>query len=254
VDVTSTVGAHELPLAAGTADTELADPLLDGLLSYFAHWLNADLNTRLANIDGQPDVAVAADKVFPLDPGRTHAWNAPPALYLWRGPEVTRPWTQHVDERVTQLHGMYVFTLQSIPHGAQGVAGLGSLVSATLGRATKLGFHPSFSYGTMPAGHTIAKRLGIEGWQYDGSECGYVQLEPGAKPLSQARNSGGDGAVQTGFPAVRARWTVRELIGPAIPDALTHDQKATVRHDGSDPLWTDRVVDAPSPTPDAGVE
>ncbi len=248
----STVGAHDLPLVAGDADTQVNDPLVIGLLSYFAHWLNADLNTRLANIAGQPNAAVPSGNAVACDPGRGHARRNPPALYMWRESIVTRPYTQLVDERVTQLRALYIFAEQLIP--SETMNGLYSLVDATLGRATKLGFHETFSYGTMPVGETIANRLGIEGWQYDGSSFGHVQLEPGQRPLSASRNSGGDGAVQRGYPAVQARWTVRELIGQAGADALTRDIRATVKHDGSDALWTDRVVDAPSPTPDGGAD
>ncbi|NIV29979.1 MAG: hypothetical protein GWN58_10900, partial [Anaerolineae bacterium] len=54
----SEVGALTLPLAAGGPKDPVSDPVVDALLDFLSFSLNADLNPKLASINGYTEQAV----------------------------------------------------------------------------------------------------------------------------------------------------------------------------------------------------
>jgi hypothetical protein len=234
--VTATVGALTLPLPAGTADTVLADPLLDGMLDYFAFWLNLDLNTKLANMTGQPDEAVPAENRHPFNPDRTLARLPRPALYMWRHetPPQIREFSVHQDAILSTVDGLYVFTDLSIPRGANVLAGLGASVIASVAVATQEEAHASYGYSGAPNGTPVTQSLNVEGWDFQGGTYGHMWRVPGDSTIGRGRGSGADGAIQSAIPAVMLRWQVLELVGSAANPSPLNDSVLQIRPEGID--------------------
>jgi hypothetical protein len=234
----SAIGTLSLPLAAGAANTSLDDTLVLGLLDYFAFWLNGSLNAKLANMQGQPPTAVPLGRRYPYNPERAFVRTAIPALYMWRddGPDGTR-YEQHTIlrlRRVSVVRALYLFSEQVIPSGAVVMNGLRTAVDATLLAATEYGYRGDYGYGGSPLGTPIQQSLKFEGWQYLGSEGGIMWKLPGDVAVSPAPGKGGDGAVQRGFPAVRAAWEILELADLRDASDTQLDSTLATKLDGED--------------------
>jgi hypothetical protein len=229
----STVGSLSLPLDAGTADTAFDDPLLAGLLDYFAHWLNYDLNPRLANLSGRTDEAVPAANRYAYDPGRTFNRKSIPALYMWREKATRHAWSTVVDELRSTVRCFYIFEELDKPEGLRDMNGLFGVVASTLSRATRIERHATWAYGAFPANTDITRVLGIDGWDLLG-DIDFIEAipEPGSKPVTAQRNATGDGAQQHFFPIISATWTVREFIEPSQATELVAGATVTRQHDG----------------------
>lgn len=245
---TGTVGGVTLPLAAGSANSALDDPLLLGLLDYFAYWLNANLNTKLANMAGQPAEAVPAAARFPFDPERAFVRNTIPALYMWSPTTRIEKLSILMRRRVRDVRAIYVFSQQVIPDGALVQSGLGADIDGTFLQATQYGYHTAYSYGGGPVGKPIDVTLSIDEWQYLGATIGHMWKLPGEAALGPSGGMQGDGAVQRGYLAVQARWEVKELLGERDAAAETVTSTAAIQIDGE--TVVDRYVRAPKPDDD----
>ncbi len=165
----SQTGALSLPLAAGGANAGLRDPLLDGLLDYFAFWLAADLNAKLASMAGQTHAVLPGPPAgrFPFNPERTFVRQSIPALYMWRdeGPDGIRyeQYTVLRTRRVSLVHGLYIFSEQTIPTGGVVQSGLRNAVDASLRAATEYGHRNDYGHHGAPLGTPIQTPLKLDG-------------------------------------------------------------------------------------------
>ena len=201
-----------LPLAAGTANTALTDPLLVGLLDYVAAWLNASLSTKLANMAGVSDVGVAADNLFAVEPNRSLVQQTVfPQLFMSRASMpsgAVKRFTVHLYEDMSRVNMRYVFDELQWPYGIQALSGLQGAIRQMLVEATLKMFHADYATG----GLQIDEHLGFERWQLEGVSFGAYMMTPGESALSSAAQRGTDGNVQHGHPYVDARWTITELL------------------------------------------
>lgn len=247
-----TVGGVDYPLAAGTADTAIVDPLVDGLLAYFAHWLNEDLNTKLANIAGITDEAVPTGSTYGIDPKAGFVRNDFPALYMWRSQMRTSPGTLLLDWNRDQLTALYVFSQRELPHGQLGLRGLGTAVRDIFARATQTRSHRTFQPAGWPTGTDIMTAYDLLSIQFDGAEWGHIFETPGQRSAMQARPSGGDGKRQRAFPSVQAKWTVTQEIQTGYtlvdPDDVTRESLVELYEDGVSLF--DRYAEAPDGSED----
>jgi hypothetical protein len=232
------VGTLSLPLPAGAANEPLRDPLLDGLLDYLALWLNKDLNGKLGTMAGSPAEAVPAGRRYPYNPERTFVRNPIPALYLWRdeGPDGARhdeTFTILRPRRISILHGLFIFSQQVVPTGAELLAGLRNAVDEIFRAAYEFGYRIDYGYNGDPLGTPIRKSLKFDGWHYSGCEGGILWKLPGeAAATAASPGAQGDGAVQRGFPSVRSHWEVHEMPSTRAPDAALGDRHLTVDGEG----------------------
>ncbi len=233
----SQTGALSLPLPAGAPNAALRDPLLDGLLDYFAFWLAADLNAKLASMAGQPHAVLPAAPAgqFPFNPERTFVRTSIPALYMWRdeGQDGER-YEQHTIlrlRRISLVHALYIFSEQTIPAGGVVQSGLRNAVDASLRAATEYGYRTDYGHNA-PLGTPIKTSLKFDGWVYLGCEGGIMWKLPGEAVVSPTAATGGDGAVQRGFPAVRAHWEIHEQPALRAADAPLGDRHVTVDGEG----------------------
>ncbi len=234
----SAVGKLALPLPSTPANSSLDDPLLLGLLDYFAFWLNANLNPKLASMGaGQAAEAVPAGKRYPYNPERAFVRTAIPALYMWRG---DRPgdvryerWTIWQQRRITMVRALWLYSEQVIPTGAVTQNGLLTAADSTLWTATEYGYRNDYAYNGGPAGQVIWKTLKVEGYEYLGSDAGILWKLPGDSPVgASSPGRGGDGAAQRGYPALQASWEIHELLEPRDADALQGDSRLSTSIDG----------------------
>ncbi len=227
-------GTLPLPLPVGVANEPLHDPLLDGLLDYLAFWLNKDLNAKLGSMAGLPAEAVPAGRRYPYNPERTFVRNPIPALYLWRdeGPDGARhdeTYTILRPRRVSILHGLFIFSQQVVPTGAELLAGLRNAVDEVFRAAYEYGYRTDYGYGGDPHGTPIKKSLKFDGWHYQSCEGGILWKVPGeAAAAAPSAGAHGDGSVQRGFPSVRSHWEIHEMPSLRGADAPLGDRHVTI--------------------------
>lgn len=246
-----TVGDASYPLAAGTADTPLADATIDGLLGYFAHWLNVDLNAKLANMTGVADEAVPSGSTYGYQPRAAFVRNSVPALYMWR-----ETWT--LEQRTllrfwkrSEVKALWVFTSRELPHAFAGVEGLANAVADVLARATQQRAHITYQPTGWATGTDIMTALGLLalGPAPNGRfvTAGSLVPTPGQRSAMTSRAAGTDGHRQRAFPCVEARWEIVEEVGSARtltdPDDVTREHLVGMYEDGASIL--DRYNDAP---------
>lgn len=241
------VGLLSLPLPAADAATEWTDPLVDGLLSYLGHWLKADLDARLGTIPNLPDDACPVANRFGYEPGRTFVREAMPALFVWRNADEQQivQYSQLQDELRSVVRCFYIIGEFNKPDDSATASGLFAAVNACLARATRAERHSTWSYGSYSAGTPVFRALGIEGWQYQGGKLLEGLPEPGERPVTATRNTGGDSAEQRYYPIVTASWLVREFITPGTATELNNGADVAIQHDVFPVM--DRIVPSPNP-------
>jgi hypothetical protein len=239
----SAVGALSLPLAAGTTNSAIADPLISGLLSYLAYCLGAALDTKLANLHGTSSQAVPAANRFPWDPagycvrGREDgAPNPFPALYVWRqGAGKREAYSTVLTMRRVTVAALYVFDELVLPGALEDRFGLRSAVDAVFHSAASNGFHPSYGHDGAPPGTPIRVSLQLagQGLNYEGGTEGLMAPVPGQ---SQAMGRSDDGHVVRAYPTLMGTFTAWEMIGqyqPVDPTNATPGLTATVSTNGT---------------------
>lgn len=249
---TSTVGKTTYPLSPGVADDSFTneafnDPLVEVIASYLAHYLNADLNARLFALRGRADEAVPEGSTFFYNPGRTFVRESVPALYVWRDKALVLPWSTVTNELRSTVRAYYIFEKLTKPADAAAMNFLFGAVASVLARATSICRHATWQFGTSSIGSDIRQVANIDGWALAG-DLQFIEAmpEPGEKPVSAARNSGGDSAKQTFFPIVHATWLVREFISPSQAEQLNAGGTAAINLEGVD--LEDRFIPHPGPT------
>lgn len=222
--VAGTVGALSLPIAAGSANAELADPTVAGLMAYVAFVLKSDLDGKLAQMGGTTADACPTANRYPWDPSTHFVRCNFPALYMWwQGRSVVRPQTLVYDVRERKIECLYVFQELTAPSGLRSRAGLTAAVDASFAKAAERGRHPDYAPTGLPAGTDILTALSLLRWSYDGGESGFMA------PIPNTSNSPGgppEGGIQRGYPSVRGSFTVLEKIGPETltdPEDVTPD-------------------------------
>jgi hypothetical protein len=227
---TSLVGGLTLPVPAGSANSQLEDVTVNGLLSFLAHCLRQDLNTKLANIGGMTAYALASSgATFPWDPDTHFVRETIPALYLfWPGTSKIVDDTLVYSRRERPLVAYYVYDEHVGPKGLRARAGLLAAVDASFANAADLGRHPTYSPSGYGAGASVRNALGLLGWSYDGAQKG----EMAASIPSTSASAGGppEGNVKRGYPALRAQFTVWERIDSVSEDPadVTRDILTTI--------------------------
>jgi hypothetical protein len=242
----SSVGSLALPLEVGAANTAILDPALSGLLAYFAHWLNYDLNAKLASMAGVADEAVPSGRAYPYDPGAAFSRRDIPALYMWRSAQRNIHYSLIQDALESELTALWVFSEREVPTSVGAVAGLFHAVNSTFARATMIGRHSTFAPSGLEPGVGIREAYDLEGIEYLGAESGIIFAVPGQRAATQARANGGDGMRQRGYPSVQARWRTIELVrgrSPIDPDDVTRDTRAQLFED--DVLVRDGYLTSP---------
>lgn len=244
------VGGVDYPLAAGTADTALADPVIDGLLGYFAHWLNADLNAKLANMTGVADEAVPSGSTYGYEPKAAFVRNPVPALYMWREQRIEAATLLTYWKR-SEVTALWVFTSRELPHAFAGVEGIANAVADSLARATRQRSHITYTPTGWPQGTDIMTALGLLslGPPRNGRfvTAGSLVPTPGQRSAMNARPAGTDGHRQRAFPCVEARWEIVEEVGSARnltdPEDVTRESLVEMYEGGASIL--DRYLEAP---------
>jgi hypothetical protein len=240
---TVNVGAIVLPLAAGTTNTAIGDPLVTGLLDYLSFCLADALDAKLANLQGTSPHAVLAKNRFPWDPadyfvrGHEDGDLSPfPALYVWRrGKGKREQLTQIIEARRVDVGVLYVFDELVLPGALEDRYGLRTTVDAAFADAGANGFHPDYGYAGAPLGTPIKTSLQLAGWGliYEGGEEGMMAPIPGQ---SQALGRGSDGHVIRAYPTLMGSFTAWEAIGQRAlrdPQDVTPGITATISVPGN---------------------
>lgn len=204
--------AFTFPIPAGDPDTPLDDALLNGLLGYFGAWFADTFNTKLANMQGVTDVAIAADNSFAVEPHRSLVQTEPfPKLFLSRASvafNAVEPFTMFESKVPGRLNMRYIFEERQWPHGIQALSGLRGAIQQMLQQATLKKFHPDYDSN----GLDIDTFLGFEEWMLQAVNFGHYMLTPGENDLGAAAQIARDGSIQHGYPYVDAAWSIVELI------------------------------------------
>lgn len=275
--VASSVGATQLPLVAGAANSPIVDPLNDLLLAYLAHWIKTTADPRLSLLLG-PGIASGAsvavddachtDSRFSFDPGSSWMRDAGllgkngvyrPALYVWERSCKVMPYTLVYDVQVRNIGVFYVFPELRTLDGMRARSGLLSAINKALLRASQRNSHPTFTYQgkaypNVPITSIIAER-GRLAWEFTESAIGFEVPVPSANAAPGGTAAGGYS--QYGFPAIRATIMTKELIGHdslVDPDDVAFDMAMDIftNEDGDAQnldLFSQSVVPAPTGQP-----
>src|SRR5207249_4833291 len=76
--------------------------------------------------------------------------------------------------RVSLVHGLYIFSEQTIPTGGIVKSGLRNAVDASLRAATEHGYRNDYGYNGALLGTPIKTSLKFDGWFYMGCEGGIM--------------------------------------------------------------------------------
>ncbi len=222
----SSVAALDLPLAPGALNSAVLDTSVDGLLAYFAFWLQYDLNTKLANLMGTSADACPAANRFPWNPmepsktfvrGRQDGNTSPfPALYLWLDKAKAKPYTTIYDLRDRKGGILWVFDELTLPGGLVDRYGLRAAVEATIWRAASLARHPGFGLPGGPLGQPIdvALKLSAMGFWVDNAQQGFMS------PITE-NVQGSDQPVVHAYPTMLCELNCQEQI--EVEQALDSD-------------------------------
>lgn len=258
----SPIGALDLPLAAGAANERIADPVLDGLLDYFAYWLNDGLNARLAQHAGVKRgaalcTAVPAAQRFPWNPMDSQAEKFrldPPCLFLW--------WADESALAVKEEQSTIIYSLETrilrllwlfpeMPSTDQYIlrTSVLSAADALLHQSSVRQRHRLYSYGGRPAGTPIAECIAAPGmleWNYVGGKMSRWGLND-----QDPSSSGINFDCKRDWPCLIGVVRVREKVADATmldPQDVTGDLAFTldgaVESDETIPMM-ERYLDSP---------
>lgn len=258
---TSQVGAQVIPVPVAGANSFIAAPTVDGLLSFFGFLIRDGLSAKLAEMGGPITSAAISDacpvtNLFPYDhqgsfvrpqPGS----NVPalPALYCWETSSTEREETLFYQSNVRSITLQYIFPQLAKPNAMVGRHGLMGVIQKIFARGAARGYHPGFAFGTdangiaYPLGTTLIRSLGLVEWMFTSGQPGF--LEPIPNIGSNATVGSTSGAVQRGFPAYQATFQVVERIFPPQPstgDQISDGTTTIAILDGDNPQALDILV------------
>lgn len=233
--MTVSVGAIDLPLAAGTLNVRLVDPAVEGILRYLTHCIKADLNAKLTNMQGKSATAIAG--AYPYDPDTVFVRNKFPALYLWWG-GVSRPSavysTLAIDVQERQLLGLYIFDETEAPIGSLARSGILAVAQASIANAMRQRCRADYTPIGGTAGQDVREKLELVGWNYTGATRGEMV---GAIPSTSAQQGGPpEGHVKRGYPALSFGITIFEEVGAYSGASLTPIEPGAMTINANDGL------------------
>lgn len=222
--MTASLGALDLPVAAGASLSAIDDPVVSLLSDYLAWWIKASLDAKLAvQTPTSADACPTANR-FLYDPAEYWVRNPTPALYVWSERGQRSQATQVYSVRTRPIRVMYVFQEMVLPGGITARRGLIPAVEAAIIEACERKGHASYSYGGGVAGRPVMHYVASPGqWTFDYAEGqhGFVW------PIGEER-----GQVQRAFPALQATISVVEKVGQvqlADPGDTRGDVAVTIR-------------------------
>lgn len=222
--MTASLGALDLPVAAGTSLSAIDDPIVSLLSDYFAWWIKATLDAKLAvQAPTSADACPAANR-FLYDPGEYWTRNPVPALYVWSEKGQREAATTVYSVRTRPIRVMYVFQEMVLPGGITARRGLIPAVEAAIIEACERKGHASYSYGGGVAGQPVTRYVASPGqwtFSYAEGQHGFVW------PVGDER-----GQVQRAFPALQATINVVERMGQvqlADPGDTRGDVAVTIK-------------------------
>jgi hypothetical protein len=236
---TSAVGGLTLPVSAGAANAELADPAVAGIARFLAWALNNDLSAKLAQMAGTSLVAVPAANVYPWAPDKHWQRSTLPGLWCaWGGKSKRVPHTTVYDRRERRIDVFYAFSELVAPNGLRSRAGLMAAAEASIAKACDRGRHESYAPTGYPAGTPIARACGLLQWQYEGAE----QQFTASIPAPGRAGTSADGHVVRGYPSIKASILIWErLDGHTLEDPTDAAGEVLVTINGSDGESTDTI-------------
>lgn len=252
------VGALSIPVAAGAANSRIADTLIDGLLAYMGHWIKWALDAKFAVLAGPDNVTVSdacpALSRFAYDPGgwwvRTIVEKKTPGLWVW-GPRGKRvPYSTIYNMRERPIQFLYAFPDQLWPRGADTRAGLMNVVDAALRRAFDRGSHTTYQ-NDLQFVDTIADPNTLEVFLEETE----VSFEFTGPPTGAGAGGRADGGMQQyGFHCLRGTIMTRERLGHDAfedPEDVLGDLSVTITHNEyGDTLDGLTVLEGTIPGPD----
>jgi len=231
------VGALELPIPAGRAQEKLSDPVVSLLLDFYAHCLNANLNTKLAKLNGTSSQAVPSKHAFDFDPDepRGHKVKRPvPSLYIWwPGQSTESLFTTFIVRRLRNIHLMYI--AEELPSRAalELRTGLLNAVASVLTQCSNDGFHPTFpqsGYDGVATGTYVKDLIGDTAtwdFRFIGSRAiRRIGIDDASVFKVGAKASGKD------YPALVAIVEVEELTKQSSVTIPIADSPVSICHDG----------------------
>lgn len=261
------IGSSTVPVEAAGTNTRILDPLLLGLLDYFAFWIRLTLNDKLAEMGGPIDSnaitdACPSDHLFTWDHKSTftrkHTINGVervplPGMWAWEESSTSTKegatlWFGAV-QRTIRLH--WIFPELQVP-GFGGRAGMQRAVGDALLQACDKGLHQDYGYNGDPAGTLILTSLGLHTLSFERGAPGRLEERPTASVVGNGGAPASSGAVQRFFPAYDCTLKVIELIGQrdiVLPDDALIEGRVTINH-GEDANDTTLVLERTIPGPD----
>jgi len=231
--LTSYVGAAAIPVAAGANLSSASDPIVAGILDFFAFTLKNALDAKLAVLTPTNSDACPTANRFPYSHWTWWPRNPLPALYVtWSGQARIADETLVYQRRTRDLSVFYVMEEGYGPDGLEVREALLSLADAALATASMNGRHPSYTPPGGTQGQLLSTALATPGtlaWQYVGGEHGRMM----PVPVSDIRPGGdGEGANVRFYPALIGKVEVHERVGLAVPtdpDDVNGDTTFTLR-------------------------
>jgi hypothetical protein len=221
--IATQVGGTPIPVAAGVADSRIADPFIDALNAYYGHWIKWGHDAKLSNMGGPDKTFLITDACpvanrFPFDPGgwwvRKVQDSKLPVLCIWHRGSKREKQTMVYDVRQRNLGLFYAFPEVLSPRGFAVRSGLMDSIDATIYRATERGSHPTFAHNGSALGALLTATVGATpntlGWTYDSAT---IQFEAPRPEIGSGAGGATDyGLEQYGFMTLRGTVTTTERI------------------------------------------
>lgn len=225
--MTTTVGSLTVPVPAGAALSEVADPTLLLLLDYLGHHLKAALDAKLAVLTPTSADACPTANRFPWDPETTWVRQGLPALFAWEASARRRPFTMVWDHIVRDIEVLYIFAELHKPNGIRARHGLMSAVGKVMAMAAERDRHATFSYGGSAAGASVSRLGNWDAWVFERGEAVWLDAVPGGS--SVAGGSGSERAEQRAYLGYTATFSITERVGHEEPEEVLGDTLLTIR-------------------------
>lgn len=241
------VGGSLLPREAEGANSPYRDPVLDGLLSFFAHYVRTAVGAKVSEQQGPTssarlDDACPEDNLFPFNHQSTFMRphrraglppEALPGMWLWvEGGEDTQEgatlWSRHVAAWTLRLD--YVFPELQVPDGIAGRSGLLGDVGRALHKAAAQKSHPTFTPEGGALGSAVLRPLSLMGIALQRWSVAPLAGKPSTSAVGNGR-SAAEGAAQRFFPAVSATLRAWARVGawePSSPEDVLQDSFLTI--------------------------
>ena len=225
----SYIGSALVPPATPTGDDiAYRDPLLVGLLAFFAFVIKEALDPVVTTQGGPTTSAPVADAcpyTFPWNHRNTFMRlhnvgdGTPvvplPGLWAWSSGEVYSPEQSTLVydsiERTIVLN--YIFPELRLPDGYNARSGLMDLVGKAIQRGVSRGYHPDYDSGTH-----LTQSLSLLGMVFEKGEVGAFESLPGESRAGGGGRSASSGFVQRFFPAYSATLKVVERIQQPVAE------------------------------------